>query len=41
MTIDSITINWMDDYVRFNGYGNLETASRIPYDDEAETIIRE
>lgn len=34
-------VRWMDDYVRFNGYGNLETASRIPYDDEAETIIRE
>ena len=34
-------VYWMDDYVRFNGYGNLETASRIPYDDEADTIIRE
>lgn len=34
-------VHWMDDYVRFNGYGNLETASRIPYDDEADTIIRE
>ena len=33
-------VHWMDDYVRFNGYGNLETTSRIPYDDEAETIIR-
>lgn len=31
----------MNDYVRFNRYGNLETASRIPYDDEADTIIRE
>lgn len=34
-------VYWMDDYVRFNGYGNLETASQIPYDDEADTIIRE
>ena len=33
-------VHWMDDYVRVNGYGNLETTSRIPYDDEAETIIR-
>ena len=34
-------VHWADDYVRFNGYGNLETASCIPYDDEADTIIRE
>lgn len=34
-------VHWMDDYVRFNGYGNLETASCIPYDDEADIIIRE
>lgn len=34
-------VHWSDDYVRFNGYGNLETKSRIPYDDEADTIIRE
>ena len=34
-------VHWSDDYVRFNGYGNLETASQIPYDDEADTIIRE
>lgn len=34
-------VHWADDYVRFNGYGNLETASRIPYDDEADIIIRE
>ena len=34
-------VHWMDDYVRFNGYGNLETASQIPYDDEADIIIRE
>lgn len=34
-------VHWADDYVRFNGYGNLETASCIPYDDEADIIIRE
>lgn len=34
-------VHWADDYVRFNGYGNLETASCIPYDDEADVIIRE
>ena len=34
-------VYWSDDYVRFNGYGNLETKSQIPYDDEADTIIRE
>ena len=34
-------VHWSDDYVRFNGYGNLETASQIPYDDEADVIIRE
>lgn len=34
-------VHWSDDYVRFNGYGNLETASCIPYDDEADIIIRE
>ena len=34
-------VHWADDYVRFNGYGNLETKSQIPYDDEADVIIRE
>ena len=34
-------VHWADDYVRFNGYGNLETASCIPYNDEADVIIRE
>jgi hypothetical protein len=34
-------VHWADDYVRFDGHGNLETASQIPYDDEADTIIRE
>lgn len=34
-------VHWSDDYVRFNGYGNLETKSQIPYNDEADTIIRE
>ena len=34
-------VHWMDDYVRFNRYGNLETASQIPYDDKADTIIHE
>ena len=24
--------NWNDDYIRFNGYGNLETTRRIDYD---------
>ena len=28
-----------DDYVRFDGYGNLKTSWKIPYEDEAEDII--
>ena len=32
-------VRWNDDYVRFNGYGNLETAIQIPYEDEADNII--
>ena len=32
-------VRWSDDYVRFNGYGNLETTQSIPYDDEADNII--
>ena len=32
-------VRWNDDYVRFNGYGNLETAIQIPYEDEADSII--
>lgn len=32
-------VRWNDDYVRFNGYGNLETSIRIPYEDEADEII--
>lgn len=32
-------VRWNDDYVRFNGYGNLETTLSIPYEDEADSII--
>ena len=32
-------VRWSDDYVRFNGYGNLETTLSIPYEDEADNII--
>ena len=32
-------VRWNDDYVRFNGYGNLETAIQIPYENEADSII--
>jgi hypothetical protein len=26
--------NWMDDYIRFNGYGNLESVSEYQYNKE-------
>lgn len=29
-------VNWSDDYIRFNGYGNLETLSDYAYDKEIE-----
>lgn len=32
-------VRWNDSYVRFDGYGNLETIEKIPYDDEANEII--
>jgi hypothetical protein len=37
--------NWMDEYIRFNGYGNLESLSSYQYDKEllagADDIISE
>ena len=32
-------VRWNDSYVRFDGYGNLKTIEKIPYDDEANGII--
>lgn len=34
-------INWMDNYIRFNGYGNLETIPSINFDDYAGDIIEQ
>lgn len=34
-------INWMDNYIKFNGYGNLESISYINFDDYAEEIIEQ
>lgn len=28
--------NWMDEYIRFNGYGNLESLSDYAYDKEVQ-----
>lgn len=28
--------NWMDDYIRFNGYGNLESLNSYQYEKELE-----
>ena len=33
--------NYNDCYVRFNGYGNLETLSRYEYDDELKDRVEE
>ena len=32
-------VRWNDSYVRFDGYSNLKTVDKIPYDDEANGII--
>ena len=34
-------INWMDNYIKFNGYGNLETVPYIDYDDFGGDIIEQ
>lgn len=34
-------INWMDNYIKFNGYGNLETIPYVDYDDYAGDIIEQ
>ena len=34
-------INWMDNYIKFNGYGNLETIPYIDFDDYAGDIIEQ
>lgn len=33
--------NYMDDYVRFNGYGNLESFSQYDYEEELKSYIDE
>ena len=33
--------NWSDDYIRFNGYGNLESVSTYEVDDEIEGYLEE
>lgn len=35
------TINWNDDYIRFNGYGNLESLSEYDLSLEADDYIDE
>lgn len=35
------TINWYDDYIRFNGYGNLESLSEHELSLEADDYIDE
>lgn len=32
-------VHWSDNYIYFNGYGNLETLYEIPYDDYKNEII--
>lgn len=33
--------SWMDDYIRFNGYGNLESLTGYQYDDELKESATE
>lgn len=33
--------NWNDEYIRFNGYGNLETLSDYRYDEEVKDSANE
>lgn len=33
--------NFMDEYVHFNGYGNLESCSEYEYEDELKSYINE
>lgn len=33
--------NWMDDYIRFNGYGNLESLNSYQYEKELEEAADE
>ena len=34
-------VNWLDNYIRFNAYGNFETTNEIDYDDEKEEIVQQ
>lgn len=34
-------VHWSDNYIYFNGYGNLETLYEIPYDDYKNEIIEQ
>lgn len=33
--------NWLDDYIRFNGYGNLESLTEWEYKDELQQYSQE
>lgn len=33
--------NWLDDYIRFNGYGNLESLTEQEYKDELQQYSQE
>ena len=33
--------NWSDEYIRFNGYGNLESVSAYDVDDEIDGYLEE
>ncbi len=34
-------VNWFDDYIKFDGYGNLKSVPSIDYDDYAGDIIEQ
>ena len=34
-------VHWFDNYIYFNGYGNLETLYEIPYDDYKDEIMEQ
>lgn len=34
-------VNWFDDYIKFDGYGNLKSIPSIDFDDYAEEIIEQ
>lgn len=34
-------VNWTDKYIRYNAYGNFETANEIDYEDAKEEIVQQ